>query len=104
MKWAVAVVALSCVLTVNVSSQPNDASPDKNYRAQPECPPSITLEHNNITNNYAEQPNADPPKWYTPLERPDWWLVAVGIGAILVGRSTLKDISKQTRLLRKYVK
>jgi hypothetical protein len=46
-------------------------------------------------------PTADgnPPGWITALQRPDWWLVIVGTGAIVAALMTLGAIKKQSEIM-----
>src|SRR5258708_16480153 len=77
MKYAAMVAALLCLFAVSVSSQPNKTTATREQSPEPNSPPRLPPPSNNITTYYAEHPKDDPPKWYAPVERPDWWLVFI---------------------------
>jgi hypothetical protein len=63
-----------------VSSQPNKAADEKKEPAKQSQPALLpTDSQNKQTGGQTSQskPDAETPKWYTTLERPDWWLVGI---------------------------
>lgn len=92
-----AIAALLCALAVNVTSEPYKASNDNQQSTQPKSPPSVAPENNNVTTNYAEHPNNDAPHWYTPFERPEWWLVLI---TFLTGLAIAYQAGEMTRSIK----
>jgi hypothetical protein len=79
MKCAVVVAVLFCLCAIDVTSQPDKAHTKREQSAEPKSPPSLPTPNSNVTAYHAEESKGDPPKWYAPLERPDWWLVLIAL-------------------------
>lgn len=74
-----------------MSSQPNSKAKNDKKASAPEGPPSVTFVNNYGSCANAENPNQNPPKWYTPLNRPDWWVVIIaGLTAGFIGYQALE--------------
>jgi|CZKY01.1.fsa_nt_gi hypothetical protein len=94
MKQAVTVAILLCILAINVAGKP-DQAPNKNEQGfEPKSPASLTSENNNITTHHTDHPNNEPPRWYAPLERSEWWLVII---AALTGIAIAYQAREMTR-------
>jgi hypothetical protein len=98
MKLLVLAVLLSvaCLLAVagSVSGQPNQATDDKQHHAENRTQAVRVSDHERAAQHTRETDN-DPPHWYTPLKRPEWWLVGFGFGAVIVAWRTLNAINRQ---------
>jgi hypothetical protein len=78
-KW-LAVLGLLLIVAPVVTSQPNKAADNKEQPTKQSQPSVIPTDSpNKQASSQADQPepDANAPKWYTALERPDWWLVIV---------------------------
>jgi hypothetical protein len=75
-KWKV-LLAVSAFLADSMSGQPNKTARNGEAVAAQSQPAVVlaTPDHQNSSQTYQSKPEADPPKWYAPFERPDWWLV-----------------------------
>ncbi len=65
---------------VGVPGQPDKAADQKQEATKQSQPAVLPADgQNKQDSSQTDQPKADlnPPKWYAPLERPDWWLVIV---------------------------
>jgi len=87
-----AILAIAAVMAVCVSGQPNKTPNPNQQPGQPEqanaAKPTPTQQSE--TGNDKGKPDTNSPEWYAPLKRPDWWLVIVGFGTlIIVGWQTL---------------
>lgn len=73
-------------MAASVSGQPNKTANSNQQPGHPEQPVTAksTPEKQNGTADDKGKADSDPPKWYAPLERPDWWLVILGFGTLLV--------------------
>jgi hypothetical protein len=94
MKQAAIVAVLFCGLAFSAAGKPNPGPDKRDQSRERKSPPSVTLAISGITNNYAEHPDDAPTKWYTPLERPDWWLVCI---ALLTGLAIVYQAREMTR-------
>jgi hypothetical protein len=61
-----------------MSSQLNQRPDASQTPAKGKDPTAITLVCNDCSQTHQGATNPNPPKWYTPLKRPEWWLVGVG--------------------------
>jgi hypothetical protein len=108
MRQAAIVAALLCVLAVNVTSKPNEVPAKKQQSSNPQGPSSLTVYDENKSTYNADQSDNNPPKWYAPVERPDWWLVLIaGLTGFLIylqaremTRAT-KEMQASTEVARK---
>lgn len=78
-KW-LAIFGLLLAASRAVPSQPDKTSDSKKQPA--ETSQTAVIPANSPNRQASRQPDQtkpepDPPKWYAPLERPDWWLVIV---------------------------
>jgi hypothetical protein len=74
------ILAIAAVIAVGMSGQPNTAADSKREPAKQSEPTVFPADsQNKQTGGRAGQPKpeANPPKWYAPLERPDWWVVGL---------------------------
>jgi hypothetical protein len=95
-----AMLASLAILAVCVPGQPNKTSDNKEQPASKGQPAVIAAESPSQQPNTEEnkpKSDSDPPKWYTALERPDWWLVIVGAIASGLAYGTLRAIAKQAQ-------
>jgi hypothetical protein len=90
------VLFFGCLATVagGVSGQPNQAASDKQHDADSRTQAVLASDHKSAAQDTGET-NDDPPHWYTPLKRPEWALVIVGLGAVIVAWRTLSAINRQ---------
>ena len=80
MRKRLAILAIAVCGAVCVSGQPNNAADDKQQPAnqvQSTVAATVSPERQNIDKTDKAKADTDPPKWYTPLEKPDWWLVGI---------------------------
>jgi len=93
-----AILASAAVLAVCVSGQPNKAADPNQHPGHPEQPVIVKAspEKQNESGADKAKTDPDPPKWYAPIERPDWWLVILGFGTLVV-------VGWQTAILGKSV-
>src|SRR5882757_1042310 len=80
-------LAILCVLASGVSGKPNDASSNKNNipGKQPPAPvTTYTYDSNCCTTQASQKSDEKPHRWYTPLERPDWWILIAAVGTLIV--------------------
>jgi hypothetical protein len=94
-----AIVALWLCSAWIMTSQPNQAANDKGHDAKQGQPALISPNgKDKQPGGQTDKPKSDSntPKWYAPLERPDWWLVILGFG-------TLGIFGWQTKILGKSV-
>lgn len=78
-KW-LSIFSLLLAFSPLVPSQPDKAADKKQQLTKPSQPAVIPTDGQNKQSSGQQnqtKPDADPPRWYTPLERPDWWLVIV---------------------------
>lgn len=81
MKTLVKSISISILiffLATSVSCKPNQASNKDKQSTDQKEKTSVALEHNSGTETHSEKADNNPPKWYTPLKRSEWWLVIVG--------------------------
>jgi hypothetical protein len=71
-----AILGLALALAPVVSGQPNQAPNSRQQPAKQSKPAVIPANGPNGQAN-VQTNQADPPKWYKALERPDWWLVII---------------------------
>jgi hypothetical protein len=90
-----AIVGLLLIPAPMVAGQPNQTPNSKQEPAKQGQPAGPNKQASGQANQSESDPS--PPKWYAPLERPDWWLVVLGFG-------TLAVVSWQTRMLARSVK
>jgi hypothetical protein len=75
-----AVLGLLAAVAPIVSGQPNKTTDQKQETTKQSQPAALpTDSKDKQASGQTDQPEAgaDSPKWYTPFERPDWWLVIV---------------------------
>jgi hypothetical protein len=90
-------IAFSAVI---VSGQPNQRSNANQPPATGKDPSAITLVCNDCAQTHISEASANPPKWYTPLKRPEVWLVVVGFitcGLIWWQAKKTAEAAKATR-------
>lgn len=80
------------ILTGNMSGQPNKAAQQKQTVGSnpgPSLASSNPKDTNRNSKQNQPQPGSNSPRWYTPLERPEWWLVifAALTGAVILYQS-----------------
>jgi hypothetical protein len=94
-------LAISCFLAVGMASQPNQAGTKKQEAPNPEGPSSITVNNEQRSAYNADHATDDPPQWYAPLERPDWWLVLVAAitGYVIWGQA--REMRKTTDIMKR---
>jgi hypothetical protein len=68
----------AALFTIAVTGKPNQTADQHQQSAQQKPQSSVASKNNDPANTYAEKTDSNPPKWYTSLERPEWWLVIVG--------------------------
>jgi hypothetical protein len=99
-RWAIVISFAICVafFALVMPGQPNKAADPNQSPANPKQPVIVKAAPEKQTESAADKGAADPnsPKWYTALKRPDWWLVVVGFGTLVI-------VGIQTRMLRKSV-
>jgi hypothetical protein len=75
--------AVFCVSAINISAQPQNASPDPQDGSEHKNPIIATRDCYHPTTYYAKYACCEPPGWYTSFKWPkwttvsDWWLVIV---------------------------
>jgi hypothetical protein len=94
-----AILAIAIFMTVCVSGQPNRVADDKQQPAkqvQSTAAATINSEKQNNGQTDKTKADADPPKWYAPLENPEWCLVIVAGLTLIVLRSQAVEMKKAT--------
>ncbi len=76
-------VAIFC-FAFGMFGQPSQASKDKQKAAQSQGQTTITLNNQEEAKAHSIEANSNPPKWYTALERPEWWLVAAAFVTLCI--------------------
>jgi hypothetical protein len=75
-----------------MSCQPNKATENKKAPAPNTQPNAVTLDSHDTyysTQQAPEKTTPDPPKWYAPFERPEWYLLGAAIFTLwILGRQT----------------
>ena len=72
------ILAIAAVAAVAVSAQSDKTASHDKQDPKKKSPSTVVFQ-----NNYYEPPtqaqkaNPSPPNWYEPLEKPEWWLVAI---------------------------
>lgn len=51
-------------------------------------------------NDHKDQTDSDPPKWYAPLKRPEWWLVGAAFLTLYVVWRQVRESVKATKAMR----
>jgi hypothetical protein len=86
--------AVSALMAVCAPGQPNKTGSGKNQpSSKGQLPPTTiyTYDAQCCTTQAAQKANEEPSRWYTHLERPDWWLLLAAIGTLIViGRQTIQ--------------
>jgi hypothetical protein len=73
-------LVIICLFAVSVAGKPQDAGNNKNCISGDKPPASTTTYSYNAnccTKQASQQADKQPSRWYTPFERPDWWLVVI---------------------------
>jgi len=81
----VLVTAILAIAVPSVPCQPNQAADKKqgtSTQSQPSSIPANAADKDSDGNANHPKANTDPPKWYTALERPDWWLVLAAFSTL----------------------
>lgn len=77
MRVYVAVFAL-CAIAAIMTSQPNTRPQQKEQTPSTQSqPPVVASQDKSESGTHTNQANPSSPKWYTALERSDWWLVVI---------------------------
>ncbi len=77
-----------CIIAVIMISEPHYSPtlPQNNAQTQPQSGVTTTqaADQNRKPCHDATKSDSSPPKWYAPLERPEWWLVILGFPTLAV--------------------
>jgi hypothetical protein len=95
----VAILASAAIIAISVPAQPQKAADrEEGSAAQRQQAVADSENLKKRASGPAEQAknDPDPPKWYASLGRPDWWLVILGFGTLLV-------VGWQTKILGRSV-
>jgi hypothetical protein len=90
-------VAVLCFGAINLLAQPKHSTPQTESNSAGDSKATSTQEHNGIAATNTETTQTSPPKWYTALQRPDWWLVII---ALFTGFAIFYQASEMTRATR----
>ena len=101
---SLAIIAALVFAAFGVSGQPNQAANEERYDAKQGQPAVVSADSSDKhTNSQTDQPksNPNPPKWYTAIERPDWWLVGIAFftGCVICWQSWETRKASQGTLL-----
>ncbi len=96
------VVGCLVAVTGRVSGQPNQATKNKQNPTNNAANTVLASEHEGAAKHTAESDN-DAPHWYTPLKRPEWWLVGVGIVTFIAIWLQVKEAGKATKAMFKSI-
>ena len=77
-KFTIASILVFFLLAISVSCKPNQTGGENKHSPDQKNETLATPEHNGGTETHPEKTDSNPPKWYAPLERSEWWLVIVG--------------------------
>src|SRR5271165_4264766 len=87
-----AIVTMCLIFTRGMSGQPNEAPGNKQAIPDQFHPPSASIDSHNTYNSTQQAcANAEdePPHWYTPFKRPEWWLLMAAFLTLwVIGRQT----------------
>jgi hypothetical protein len=95
--------ALCLIVTSMVTGQPNKTTDSKDSSSNKKPKPTgstVVLNDNEGSAQATDKADNNPPRWYTPLERPDWWLVII---AALTGGAIVyqaKEMARATDVMR----
>ncbi|MGA2372772.1 MAG: hypothetical protein ABSG11_19090 [Candidatus Korobacteraceae bacterium] len=100
MRRALLITAL-VILAIRMSGQPNKRGNASPPNPQPQPPSTVTNSENyDKPHTQAAESDANPPHWYTPLKRPDWWLVIIAFStgcAIVYQANEMTNATKEMR-------
>lgn len=86
------ILAASCIFAVSMSGQPNKGAARHKDDSSPKAPSTAIFVQDNEQCSPAE-PHAtgsNPPKWYAPIKRPEWWLVVAAFVTLgIIARQTV---------------
>ncbi|MGA2904906.1 MAG: hypothetical protein ABSD98_13805 [Candidatus Korobacteraceae bacterium] len=87
MRVYIAVFAL-CIIAAIMTTEPQNSATLRQNNSQAQAygsvPTAETPEHDRKARDDSEKTGSNSPRWYTPLERPEWDAVIVAVGALLV--------------------
>ena len=106
-----AITAIATFLAVAPAAPQPDKTADKDNQHNPNSQPE--KQANRDANQSKTSP--DPPKWYAPLQKPDWWVVIVaGLTGIVIGwqsfetrraaaatERSIRAVRRQSRLMER---
>jgi hypothetical protein len=100
MKLLVLTVAYLIAVAGSVSGQPNQTADNNQKPASSTAQAIVTAEHESAAHHTAKADD-DAPHWYTPLKRPEWWLVGVGFVTFFAIWRQVKEAAHATRAMQK---
>jgi len=91
-----------CLLAVNFFAQPNQGTPKNTGRTAQDsakaAPPAS--KDNRIAATNQETSDSRPPKWYTALQKSDWWLVLIAAGTGFVIAIQAGEMRRATSVMQ----
>jgi hypothetical protein len=74
-----------CASAVGMTGKPNKAPSfaEQKSQSQPQQPTIASINNETRTPDHQHTGN-NPPHWYASLERPEWWLVALGFPTLII--------------------
>jgi hypothetical protein len=96
--------AVLCIGTINLLAQPNSGSANDKGKSGGNPQATSTPPHNGIAAKDTECTDTSPPKWYAPLQRPDWWLLLVAATTGLVIWIQAREMRRATEAMERSTK
>jgi hypothetical protein len=62
---------------------------------------AVAFVNNEAPEAKAEKANDDTPHWYTPLKKPDWWVVGIALVTLAVLYKQAKEMERATRAMER---
>jgi hypothetical protein len=78
-------------------SKPHEAADDGTKSPKLEKPPSPAVEKGNVPTYYAEHSNGNAPRWYAPIERPEWWVVILAAFTGIAVAYQAREMTRTTK-------
>jgi len=114
MKIGLLLGLLVACMAALMASEPNQTAHNDKQVASPRDPPKTPSVYSDAQNSrreskaLPEEANSDALQWYTPLKRPEWWLVVlafltmftIGWQAIEMGRAT-NEMRESTKIIKR---
>lgn len=92
-----AILAVAAVMAIGVSGQPDKTADAKQQKAN-DAPSLVDAPKGSA--DHQAQADSDSGKWYTPLERPEWWLVGAAFLTLYAVWRQVRESAKATKAMQ----